>query len=50
MEPSVEEDKVPDNEGFDDVPRNPDEIPNDELPDVPDTELDPGRKIVKVPD
>ena len=44
------EDKVPEERGLDDVPKKAEDIPDDDIPDDPDTELDPGWIIVPVPD
>ena len=44
------EDKVPEETGLDDVPKKAEDIPDDDIPDDPDTELDPGWIIVPVPD
>ena len=43
-------DKVPEERGLDEVPKKAEDIPDDDIPDDPDTKLDPGWMIVPVPD
>ena len=43
-------DKVPEERGLDEVPKKAEDIPDDDIPDDPDTKLDPGWMIVPVSD